>query len=439
MNRYPAYKEVDLPWLSEMPQQWCLVRNRDIFTEKTDVVGDDFSNYTLLSLTTKGVIPRDLESGKGKFPSDFKSYKIVHKNDIAFCLFDIDETPRTIGLANEDGMLTGAYTIYQVSGLLPEYVTYYYTALDDIKALRYYYTGLRKTVKADAFLSMKMPAPSITEQRQIVDYLNWQTSRMNRLISAKRRELKLVKEIKHNEVKKLVFGLNIKGNRKPTDNPWMTNAPEKWTKVKLRNLFTEVKEPVGDESEKYTLLSLTTNGVIVRDLSEAKGKFPSDFSAYQVVNPGQFVFCLFDIDETPRTVGLATMQGMITGAYTVFDVKQCNPEYLLQLFTVLDDEKALKPLYSGLRKVIKTNNFLNQSIYLPSEEEQSSIVSDVAEVIKHYDNIEKVFKKEIDILTDLKKQIVFSVVTGKLDVRGVSIPDYEYVDDEDSEEEEQED
>lgn len=30
-------------------------------------------------------------------------------------------------------------------------------------------------------------------------------------------------------------------------------------------------------------------------------------------------------------------------------------------------------------------------------------------------------------------------MTGKLDVRGVSIPDYEYVDDEDSEEEEQED
>ena len=37
MNRYSAYKEVDLPWLSEMPQQWCLVRNRDIFTEKTDI------------------------------------------------------------------------------------------------------------------------------------------------------------------------------------------------------------------------------------------------------------------------------------------------------------------------------------------------------------------------------------------------------------------
>ena len=139
MNQYSTYKEVDLPWLKKIPQHWGIVRNREILKEKTDVVGENFSNYTLLSLTTKGVIPRDLESGKGKFPSDFKSYKIVKENDIAFCLFDIDETPRTVGLSKEEGMLTGAYTIYQVSELLPEYVTYYYTALDDIKALRYFY------------------------------------------------------------------------------------------------------------------------------------------------------------------------------------------------------------------------------------------------------------------------------------------------------------
>lgn len=435
MNQYSMYKEVDLPWLKTIPQHWGLVRNREIFIEKKGVVGDNFSNYTLLSLTTKGVIPRDLESGKGKFPSDFKSYKIVEENDIVFCLFDIDETPRTVGLSKEEGMLTGAYTIYQVSELLPEYVTYYYTALDDIKALRYYYSGLRKTIKTDTFLSMKMPAPSTAEQKQIVDYLNWQTSRMNKLISTKRRELKLVKEIKHNKVKSLVFGLDLSGKRKPTDTPWMTSVPEKWTKVKLRNLFTEVKMPVGDDSDKYTLLSLTTNGVIVRDLSEAKGKFPSDFSAYQVVNPWQFVFCLFDIDETPRTVGLADLQGMITGAYTVFNVNHCNPEYLLQLFTVLDDEKALKPLYSGLRKVIKVNNFLNQNIYLPSEEEQGSIVSDIQNVISYYENIENVFRKEIDVLTDLKKQIVFSVVTGKLDIREISIPNYEYKYTEDDENE----
>lgn len=84
--------------------------------------------------------------------------------------------------------------------------------------------------------------------------------------------------------------MNIKGNRKPTDNPWMTNAPEKWTKVKLRNLFTEVKEPVGDESEKYTLLSLTTNGVIVRDLSEAKGNSHQTFLPIKSLIRGSLYF-----------------------------------------------------------------------------------------------------------------------------------------------------
>ena len=358
MNVYERYREVNIPWLKQIPDHWGLLRNRDIFFESNDVVGDDFGDYTLLSLTTSGVIPRDVESGKGKFPSDFKSYKIVKNQDIAFCLFDIDETPRTVGLAKEDGMLTGAYTIFHVKGILPEYVTYYYTAVDDVKALRYHYTGLRKTVKTDVFLSEKIPVPPIDEQKKIVDYLNWQTSRMNKLISTKRKEIKIVKEAKHNKIKRLVLGIEKGSEQVETNTPWIPSVPKEWKKCKLRNLLREAKTLVGEDSNKYTLLSLTTNGVIIRDLTEAKGKFPSDFSSYQILNPGQFVFCLFDIDETPRTVGLSDIQGMITGAYTVFDVRNVNPQYLLQYFTILDDEKALKPIYSGLRKVIKVNSFL---------------------------------------------------------------------------------
>ncbi len=437
MNVYEGYKEISIPWLKQIPEHWKLLRNRDIFTESNVVVGADFADYTLLSLTTGGVIPRDVESGKGKFPSDFKSYKVVKDQDIAFCLFDIDETPRTVGLARENGMLTGAYTIFHVNGILPEYVTYYYTAVDDIKALRYHYTGLRKTVKTDVFLSEKIPVPPADEQKKIVDYLNWQTSRMNKLISTKRKEIKIVKEAKHNRIKRLVLGIENGSEQVKTNTPWIPSVPKGWQKYKLRSLLTEDKELVGDNSDKYTLLSLTTNGVIIRDLSEAKGKFPSDFSSYQIVNPGQFVFCLFDIDETPRTVGLADMQGMITGAYTVFDVRNVNPSYLLQYFTILDDEKALKPIYSGLRKVIKVNTFLNQYIYLPSSEEQKRIVQEVSDVLAEYENIENTFRKEIDVLTDLRKRIISSVVMGKIDVRDVYIPEYEYVEDDDTEEQEE--
>ena len=105
MKAYSEYSTTPLPWLQEIPAHWNLVRNKNIFQEVKDVVGQNAKDYPLLSLTTKGIILRDIASGKGKFPKDFDTYKIVRKGDMAFCLFDIDETPRTVGLSEYEGMV----------------------------------------------------------------------------------------------------------------------------------------------------------------------------------------------------------------------------------------------------------------------------------------------------------------------------------------------
>ncbi|MDE6441770.1 MAG: restriction endonuclease subunit S, partial [Clostridia bacterium] len=121
MKPYPSYKTIELPWLHNIPSHWGILRNKNIFTEMKNEVGENSAQYTLLSLTLNGIIPRDIESGKGKFPEKFDKYKIVKKGYMAFCLFDIDETPRTVGLSSFDGMLTGAYTIMQVKNINPQY------------------------------------------------------------------------------------------------------------------------------------------------------------------------------------------------------------------------------------------------------------------------------------------------------------------------------
>lgn len=109
MKAYSEYKAMNLPWLKAIPAHWEIRRNKNVFTEMKEEVGEHSSEYTLLSLTLNGIIPRDMDAG-GKFPSDFGKYKVVKKGYMAFCLFDVDETPRTVGLSNFDGMLTGAYT-----------------------------------------------------------------------------------------------------------------------------------------------------------------------------------------------------------------------------------------------------------------------------------------------------------------------------------------
>jgi type I restriction enzyme S subunit len=108
-----------------------------------------------------------------------------------------------------------------------------------------------------------------------------------------------------------------------------------------------IKVLVGKRHRDYRLLSLTKQGVILRDLSSGKGKFSADMGTSQEVRGGDFVFCFFDVPETPRTVGLSRHDGMITGAYTVFKwLGNGVAEYFELFYQALDDRKLLSPLYS---------------------------------------------------------------------------------------------
>lgn len=171
-------------------------------------VGRQSVSYTLLSLTTKGVIIRDVESGKGKFPKDFDTYQIVQRGELVFCLFDIDETPRTVGIVETGGMVTGAYTVLRVNEkyAIPEYVYYYYLCVDNIKALKPYYSGLRKTVRADKFLQLYIPVPSVEEQRTIIAYIENKNNKIEALVKNLEAEIAYLKEYKQKLVADCVTG-----------------------------------------------------------------------------------------------------------------------------------------------------------------------------------------------------------------------------------------
>lgn len=43
MAHYPSYKSIDLPWVKSIPTHWDIQRNKNIFTEKKDEVGENSS------------------------------------------------------------------------------------------------------------------------------------------------------------------------------------------------------------------------------------------------------------------------------------------------------------------------------------------------------------------------------------------------------------
>ena len=167
-------------------------------------------------------------------------------------------------------------------------------------------------------------------------------------------------------------------------------------------------------------------GVIPRDVENSKGKFPASFDTYQAVEPGDLVFCLFDIDETPRTVGIVTMSGMLSGAYTRTRCRDDSlTKYLYYYYRALDDGKCLRPLYSGLRKVIRKTVFLSCKTPVPPLEERVAIVAFIERRLGESDAAIAKAERELGLLAEYRARLIGDVVTGKVNVRGVAkdLPD----------------
>lgn len=69
----------------------------------------------------------------------------------------------------------------------------------------------------------------------------------------------------------------------------------------------------------------------------------------------------------------------------------------------------------------------NQSI-LPSVKEQKEIVAAIDASQKKCKKVMDLFEQEIIALTDLRTRLISDVVTGQIDVRGIEVPTFEYID-----------
>ena len=237
LKPYAEYKESGLPWLDTVPKHWDMAPNRALMRDQRQVVGARASDYTLLSLTLRGVIARDMVNPKGKFPAQFNTYKVVKPDDFVFCLFDIDETPRGVGLSPLKGMITGAYDIFSPTHRInPRFLYHYYLFVDEGKLMKPLYTGLRKTIQRGVFASLKAPLPPPEEQTAIVRFLDHANRKIDGFIRAKRKLIGLLNEQKQAIIHRAVTrGLQPDVPLKPSGIPWLGDIPKHWEVKRLRH------------------------------------------------------------------------------------------------------------------------------------------------------------------------------------------------------------
>lgn len=258
-------------------------------------------------------------------------------------------------------------------------------------------------------------------------FLSWANGRLERAIRAKRKVIALLNEQKQGIIHRAVTrGLRANVALRPSGVPWLGDIPAHWELKPNRSHLRVRKALVGERHTEFQLLSLTKRGVIVRDLSENKGKFSADMGTSQEVRDGDLVFCLFDVPETPRTVGLSKHRGMITGAYTVIESGDISVARFIEAFYIaMDDRKLLSPLYSGLRNTIPKARLLGAKTPIPPASERAEILEYLTVESSRIQGAVDALEKEIQLLHEFRTRLIVDVVTGKHDVReaAAKIPD----------------
>ena len=429
MKKYNEYIDVGLPWYPHgIPSHWSLVRHKNVLTEHKELVGDKAADYTLLSLTLNGVIIRDISEGKGKFAKDYDKYVVVDKGDFVFCLFDVEETPRTVGLSKHHGMITGAYDVFKPHDINPEYFYYYYLALDNVKALKPLYSGLRKVIPYPSFMAMKVPVPPMDEQDQIVRYLDWKVSHINRLIHGYQQQIDLLEERKRSFTFNAVTQ-GLQADVVKTESPlyWLESVPAHWDTNSIAQLFTEVKNK-NKGMQENNLLSLSYGAIKRRNINATEGLLPVSFEGYNIIEKDDIVLRLTDLQNDHKSLrtGIATERGIITSAYlTIRNKSDNNPEFLQLFLHTFDLAKGFYNVgASGVRQSLNWDTVKMLKVLTPPVPEQNQIVEAIKAEYSKIGTAIKSVKQQIDFLREYRTRLISDVVTGQVDVRGVEIPDY---------------
>ncbi len=408
-------KDSGIEWIGDIPVYWKIMPNKYLMRKEKKIC-PVYHGEDILSLTMKGVIVRDLDAG-GKMPASFDGYQRLEAGNLLMCLFDIDVTPRCVGLIKQAGVSSPAYSQFVLrKGADAAYYCYYYTMLDNDKTLLHLAKNLRHSLTEDQLGAIPVIVPPIEEQQRIADFLDAKCAEIDALTADIQTQIDTLEQYKRSVITETVTkGLNLNAEMKDSGIEWVGQMPSSWSTVPNKYLMYKIKS-VCPVYNGENILSLTTNGVIIRDLNGG-GKMPTSFDGYQKVVPGNLLMCLFDIDVTPRCIGLIKNFGLTSPAYSQFVMKDgAYASYYHYYYLMVDYTKELLHMAKNLRHSLTEDQLGAIKAPKPPYDEQIQIAeyldnkcSKIGRTIADKNN-------QLAILEEYKKSLIFEYVTGKKEV-----------------------
>ena len=428
-----SYSKDNFAWLGTIPDHWQVSKLRQIlspFSEK------NHPDMPLLSVVReKGVIIRNVESKEENHnyvPDDLSNYKLVKQGQ--FTMNKMKAWQGSYGVSKYDGIVSPAYFVFNLKCDINRdffnaairskaYVNYFGQASDGIRVGQWDLSMARMK-------DIPLLVPPHEEQDQIVRFLDWKVSNINKLIRIRKRQIEELEAIKRSSIGYLVMGQAQSIPQRDTEVNWVKTIPAHWNEKTLIQVAEEQQIKNAGMVED-NLLSLSYGKIINKDINTTDGLLPSSFEGYQIVHDGNIILRLTDLQNDHKSLrtGLVTQTGIITSAYTCLKVRHnILPEYLQLQLHVADLCKVFYGMGGGVRQSIGFTEIRKLVIAIPPVEEQQYILDRVHGIEKPINCAIQNIRDIIAGLEDLKTRLISDAVTGKIDVRGIEIPEYEFVD-----------
>jgi type I restriction enzyme S subunit len=275
--------------------------------------------------------------------------------------------------------------------------------------------GMRELERA------KLPVPPLSEQRQIVHFLDRKCSAIDTAIEKTKESIEKLEEYKKAVITKAVTkGLNPDAKMKDSGIEWIGEVPEGWEVKRLRMFYGRRIHKNKGLQEK-NLLSLSYGNVIRKSIDTKEGLLPESFDGYNIVEKDDIVIRGTDLQNDHRSLrtGLVTERGIITSAYmTLMPVSsEANSEYFHYLLHCYDVEKVFYAMGGGLRQGLDFWEFSRMMVIEPPKAEQDAIVQYINDKCRAIDALIKEKQTVIDKWTEYKKSLIYYAITGKIDCR----------------------
>ena len=445
MKRYDEYIEINSPWIKNIPMNWNAKRLKSVAAYisrgETPVYTDDTSCTKVINQATFSQGYWNTKKVRYTSSSPIGNESVPKQRDVLLASTGRGVLGKVFYFDQSDTYIADSHvTIIRTCETLNSRFLYYYLSVhfDTINGLLARGSTNQTELQEYSLKNMPVPLPSADEQDQIVRYLDWQVSKINRLIAAKRKEIALLHEQHKRRISEAVLHGNDDGCcQKDSGVEWIGMIPEHWSVIRCKYVFTERDERSIAGEEEHLSMS-QKYGLVPDSKLDERRMLSESYVGGKVCYKNDLV--LNRLKAHLGVFALSPQKGVISPDYTVLIP---NAERILPTYgeAVLKNDLCRRELRIRVRGIIEgfwrlyTDDFNTIVIPLPPLKEQEQIMKHLSALNNKFTALKQRLEQEINILHELRTRLISDVVTGQVDVRGIKVPDDEYINNEITEEE----